>query len=52
MDMFGSEMDDRFKQSMQHNSYASYYVDDLVESKQSKFAAKKHYLEESHVDRF
>jgi hypothetical protein len=42
---------------MQHNSYASYYADDLVESKQSRFARdslhlKKHYLEESDVDKF
>jgi hypothetical protein len=36
--MFGSVIDDRFKQSMQHHSYASYNADDLVESKPSKFA--------------
>jgi hypothetical protein len=57
MDMFGSEMmDDRFKQSMHHNSYASYYADDLMESKQSKFGKesrpKNHYLYESDVNRF
>lgn len=53
-------MEDMFKQSMQHHSYASYYPNDLVESKHSKFARerevhhrpKNSYLYESDVDRF
>jgi hypothetical protein len=55
-DMFGSEMEDCFKQSMKCHSYASYYPNDLVESKHSKFRdpvrPKDSYLYDSEIYRF